>query len=126
MSPAVDPDVLAGRDPAWREAWEDRLTHKQRREIRRAVIRGRRLGDEELMPYLVGLLARERRRLRWKALPLLGIASLWLLAGALAKSSGVRWFVVVAGVLFVVGTWASLWLQRRWLDRSEALNLTRH
>jgi hypothetical protein len=121
----VDSDVLAGRNPAWREVWDDQLTDSERRDLRRAVMRGGHLDDEELMPFLVGLLARERRSLRWKPLPLLGIAALWLVAAALAKSSGVRWFFLLAGSLYILGVGASLWVQRRWLDRSERLNLRR-
>ena len=44
---AVDPDVMVGRNPAWKEAWEEDLNDEQRRQVRQAVRRGRRL-DESL------------------------------------------------------------------------------
>src|SRR5437016_35746 len=104
---AVDPDVLIGRDLAWKEAWEDHLTDEQRREARRAVMRGRTLGNAQLVPYLVGLLARERRNLRWKVLIWIGMFGLWLFVAIAARSSFDYRFYLGLGAVFFVSCFGS-------------------
>ena len=122
---AVDPDVLVGRGLAWKEAWEEDLSDRQRREVRRAVMRGRKLDNGTLIPYLLGLLARERRTLRWKMVLWPAPFALWLFVGIQAKNTFGRWYSLgLAGVWFVGGAIA-FWVQGRWLGRAERLNLVR-
>lgn len=67
MSGPVDPDVFAGRDPAWRVAWENELDPTSREEVARAVREGVRIADTRLEPFVYGLIARRRRQNRWRA-----------------------------------------------------------
>src|SRR6266511_4959646 len=121
---AVDPEVLIGRDPAWKEAWEEHLTDEERREVRRAVTRGRTLDNAELAPYLMGLLAREQRNLRWKVVLWIGMFALWLFAAIAAGSSFGHWFYLGLAAVFFVSGIVSFWVQRTWLARAERLNLS--
>ena len=52
----LDPAVFAGRDPEWREAWEERLDADSRRQVKSAIKDGSRLDDPALEPFLYGLM----------------------------------------------------------------------
>lgn len=121
----LDPDVFVGRDPAWKEAWEEVLSQEQRRQVRRAVRRGRSLNDVDLEPFIAGLLARERRSLRWKLALLIANFVLWLIVGIVSRSSFSHWFYLGLAAVVAVGGTASYLVQRTWLQRAERLNLFR-
>lgn len=59
----TDPRVFEGRDPAWREWWEERLDHDDRVRVENAVKDGTRVSDPRLEPFVYGLIARSRRGL---------------------------------------------------------------
>jgi hypothetical protein len=122
---ALDPDVFVGRNPAWKEAWEEILSQGQRRQVRRAVMRGRSLDDSELAPFVMGLLAREKRSLRWKPVVLIAMSILWLFAGVVSRSSFNRWFYLCLATVVAIGGTASYFVQQTWLERAERLNLFR-
>ena len=60
--------ILEGRDPVWREAWEERLTQSERDEIDRAIAEGRGPLETRLAPFVVGAARRKKRGGRWMAL----------------------------------------------------------
>jgi hypothetical protein len=118
----VDPQVFEGRDPWWRMAWEESLTAQERRRIRRAVRTGTRLNEPALEPVLIGLIARERRSLRWRWLlwPIqVTIPAAWLWATAVVHPSGWRWMWWPLLALAVVGVPAAMLIRRRRLARAD-------
>ena len=60
----VRPEVLRGRNPWWREAW-DELAPSDRRAIQEAMRQGMRVPEDRLLPFVYGYMAIERRSLRW-------------------------------------------------------------
>lgn len=118
----VDPDVFVGRNPAWKEAWEEDLTDDQRRQVRRAVVRGRRLDDPKLAPYLSGLLAQALRSLRWSAVLLIAMFSMWLTVGIVSKSSFGHWYGFGLASVISIGGAVSLLIRRYLLVRAHRLN----
>lgn len=119
----VDPDVLVGRDPAWEEAWEENLTREERRRVKRAVMRGVRIDDSDLIPYVSGLLARSERGLRWRMVVNAGTFVLWLSIGIAFKSHFARWLALPFAFVFLVAGTAGFVIQRRCFARAERLNL---
>jgi hypothetical protein len=122
----VQPEVLQGRNPWWREAWEE-LDPRDRKAVNEAISRGKRVPDERLLPFVYGLLAISRRRLRWVWLQVLNIellASIWIYFTCLRPSSvgGFCWLVAIA-VLGLAALPTRLALGRRRLGRAEAANL---
>lgn len=86
----VAADVASGRDPAWREAWEERLDDTSRRLVRDAVKNGTAVQDPDLVPFVTGLVARKRRSLRsstglWAASTLATV--FWVYATTLRRPS---------------------------------------
>lgn len=76
----VPSQVLEGRNPWWREAWEN-LTPSQRTAVADAMNLGRRVPSDDLLPFVYGLMAIEGRRLRWVwpyAVLLLAINTVWI------------------------------------------------
>ena len=71
----VPAQVLEGRNPWWREAWEN-LPASDQDAVKQAWRYGRRVSNDRLLPFIYGLMARERRLSRWMCLP-------WARAGAL-------------------------------------------
>jgi hypothetical protein len=59
----IDPAVIEGRDPAWREWWEEHLDDTDRTRVESAVKDATRVSDPRLEPFVYGLIARSRRRL---------------------------------------------------------------
>ncbi len=103
----VDPAVLEGRNPQWRESWEGRLSQSARTRVEEAVKHGRPLEDPQLEPFVRGLLARTRRRYRWMLLLYLAItieAGFWAYATAVSRPSflSLFWVPVFAFGLTVV------------------------
>ena len=75
--------VSEGHDATWRVAWEEHLTHEQRREIEQAVKDGKAVSDPTLRRFALGLARRWRRRERfWIILypAYLAIAGAWIYA----------------------------------------------
>ena len=90
----IDPDVLDGRDPAWRAGWE-RLTADDRARVSACVGEGVRMTDPTLVPYVTGFIAREGRKLRRRAiamLVLIGLTFAWIVATAIVRPG--MWRVV--------------------------------
>jgi hypothetical protein len=86
----VDPDVFAGRDPAWRQAWEELLDAESRKRVEDAIKNDDKLDEPTLEPFVYGLIARRRKRHRWRmvqAAILFVIAALWVIATTVVRPS---------------------------------------
>jgi hypothetical protein len=117
----VDPAVFVGRDPQWREAWEERLDAEGRRRVRAAVTDGSRLDDAVLEPYVYGLIARRRRQLRWRVLQgvfTLAIVSAWVVATTVIRPSLWSWFYIPLLVACLTVLPLALLRERHRLDRA--------
>lgn len=121
---AIHPEVLNGRNPWWREAWEE-LSPEERESIKRAFRSGERVPDGGL-PFAYGLLAIERRRLRWMPLQLLWVEALvgvWIYFHCVRARSFWCWMFIAIAVLGVAGTIYTFVTVRRRLRRAERANL---
>jgi hypothetical protein len=117
----IDPDVLAGRDPSWREAW-GRLDSGSRLRVQDALKRGTRLDDATLEPFIYGLIARRRRQRKWRiaqAAITTSIAGYWVVATTLIRASAFGWLWVPLFVMYLVGLPLALRHEARKLDRAE-------
>lgn len=77
---SVHPQVLDGRNPWWREAWME-LSPSQRTAVWDAMNLGLRVPDDALLPFVYGLMAIERRTLRWiwpRFIWVEAISALWI------------------------------------------------
>jgi hypothetical protein len=118
----VDPDVFAGRDPAWREAWEELLDPESRKRVEDAIKGGDRLDDPALEPFVYGLIAWRRKRLRWRivqAVILFVIAGVWVIETTVIRPSPLSWFWIAVLVIIVTVIPFKLRLEKRALDRAE-------
>ena len=118
----LDPDVFAGRDPAWREAWEELLDTESRKRVEDVIKNGDRLGDPALEPFVYGLIARRRRRHRWRivqAALMFVIAGVWVVATTVVRPSPLGWFWIALLVVVVTVVPFKLRLEGRALDRAE-------
>jgi len=59
----VPAEVLEGRNPWWRQAWEE-LSAPDRHAVQQAWKTGTRVPDDRLLPFIYGLIAIERRQRR--------------------------------------------------------------
>lgn len=122
----VDPHVLEGRNPWWKEAWEEQLTDTQRREVRRAIWRGRRVDDPRLLPFVYGSLAQARRALRWQVLlflpPYAVLLGVWLYLACFDGSVSYCTFWSVLAVVWVLAVPIALVIRLRQLRRAERAN----
>lgn len=119
--------VSEGRDPAWRIAWEDHLSPKERRSVRTTVKARLPASEENLRRYAAGY---ARRLLRWnrrmtRLIPInVGVVGLWIYLACFTGSSESLpcWLWVIAGVLWL--TLLPVWLviQRRKLLRAVEAN----
>jgi len=94
----IDPDVFIGRNPAWRQAWEN-LDARARMEVANAVKEGVRVSDPGLEPFVYGLIARGRSRHRWGlvlAVLSLGQGVFWVIATTVIRPSAFKWLWIVA------------------------------
>ena len=127
MNP-VDPDVFAGRDPAWREAWEDGLDLPDREQIVKAVRVGARVADPELEPFVYGLIARRRRQNRWRlvqALVALSISGSWAYMTTVVRPSAIKWFWIVSFAIALVAIPVLIRAEARRLDKAESAQQAR-
>jgi hypothetical protein len=122
----VDPRVLEGRNPWWKEAWEEALTPAERREVRRAIWQGRRVEDPRLLPFVYGSLAQTRRAFRsWVvlALPLsAAMIGLWFYLACFDGSVSYCTFWSVLAVVWVIVVPIALLIRLRQLRRAERAN----
>ena len=127
MNP-VDPDVFAGRDPAWREAWEDGLDLPDREQIVKAVRVAARVVDPELEPFVYGLIARRRRQNRWRlvqALVALSISGSWAYMTTVVRPSAIKWFWIVSFAIALVAIPVLIRAEARRLDKAESAQQAR-
>ena len=106
----IDPAVFEGRDPAWREWWEERLDQRSRTRVEDAVKTGRRPDDPDLEPFVYGLISRKRRRLRWRVLQLLILLPL---SAWWAYFNPIPFFKVIFFAALIVGLTFVPWKLRR-------------
>lgn len=122
----VDPQVFEGRDPWWRMASEESLTAQERRRIQRAVRTGARLNDPSLEPVLIGLIARERRSLRWRMLLLwpvsVAITAVWVWETMVVRPSNWRWMWTALLLLVVLAVPPRVLILRKRLARADPSN----
>jgi hypothetical protein len=122
---AVHPAVLEGRDPWWRHAWSE-LPAADHRAIRDAYRRGTRVSRDKLLPFIYGLIARERRRLRWLWLPLLvgeAQAGTLVYVHCFRVPSGFCWLFGGLAVGGILAAAARMVVGRGRIRRAEAVNL---
>lgn len=119
----VAANVAYGRDPAWREAWEERLDEASRQMVRDAVRDGTAVMDPNLWPFLAGLIARRRRRLRssiglWVVTTVTTV--FWVYSTTVRRPSlfAIFWIVMLLACLILVPL--RLRSARRALARCEA------
>ena len=118
----VEAAVFAGRDPQWREAWEERLDAEGRRRVTGALKDGSRLDDPVLEPYLYGLIARRRRQLRWRVLQgvfTLAITTAWVVATTVIRPGLWSWFYIPLLIFGLTVLPLALLRERRRLDKAE-------
>jgi hypothetical protein len=116
---AVDAAVLEGRDPAWREWWEERLDQASRTRVENAVKYGKPLKEPSLQPFVYGLIARKKRRLRWKIPQLVFLVALSMWWAYSTRIPFFRLFFVVLLILeFTLIPWR-LREESRQLARAE-------
>jgi hypothetical protein len=99
----IDPAVFVGRDPEWREAWEE-LDAESRRRVTAVVTDGSRLDDPALEPFLYSLIARRRRHHRWRivqAVITLTIGTFWAVATTEIRPSLWSWFFIPLLIVFL-------------------------
>ena len=60
--------ILDGRDPVWREAWEEHLSQADREEVDRSLLEGRAPEESRLAPFVIGAARKKLRGGRWMAL----------------------------------------------------------
>jgi hypothetical protein len=120
----VHPQVLVGRNPWWREAWEG-LDSEDRHEVEQAVRSGRRARDH-LLPYVYGLVALTRRRLRWAWLQLGVVETMvgvWVYFTCFRAPQAFCWLFVGIGALGLVAVPARVYSQSRRLEQAERANM---
>jgi hypothetical protein len=123
----IHPAVLQGRNPWWREAWEA-LQPPDRKAIKEAMRRGTRVPEDRLLPFIYGLVAIERRTLRWVWIQVVWVeaaAGFWVYFYCFRPPSidPFCWFFVAVMVLGLAALPVRLALGRRKLQRAEAANL---
>jgi hypothetical protein len=124
----VRPDVLAGRDPAWREAWEDDLDVDQRQRVVHALRTGVRMQDEQLEPFVYGLIARRRRQNRWRLIQIvvaLWISGFWTYVTTVVHPSAAKWFWIASFMVALVAMPVLVRAEAKRLDRAEAAQQVR-
>ena len=107
----IDASVFEGRNPAWREWWENKLDEGARTQVEDAVRKGTGINDPSLEPFVYGLIARARRGLKLKIVQMAFLAVLsgsWVLLTA-AKAP---WWHAFWIVLFLVDVTAVPWTLR--------------
>lgn len=121
MEPAAA-DIASGRDPAWREAWEERLDEPSRAMLLDALKNGAAVRDPNLAPYVAGLIARKRRALR-SSTALSVVVTLgtlfWVYATAVRRPSPLAVFWVAMFLLCITLLPLRLWSARRALAKCE-------
>ena len=124
----MDPEVFAGRDPAWRMAWENELDQPAREQVVRAIRDGARIADPSLEPFVYGLIARRRRQNRWRTVQV-GIAlvfsALWIYVTTFVRPSPFRWFWIVTFAIAVAAVPLMIRAEQRRLDKAEAAQSSR-
>jgi hypothetical protein len=123
----IHPEVFTGRNPWWREAWED-LPPSDSKAVKDAMRRGTRVPEDRLLPFVYGLIAIERRTLRWVWLQVVlveAMAGFWVYVHCFrpSGSTGFCWFFVLIMVLGVAALPLRLALGGRRLRRAESANL---
>lgn len=122
MNP-VDPDVVAGRDPAWREAWEAGLDLTEREQVVKAVRTGVRVADPGLEPFVYGLIARRRRQNRFRLVQVvvaLVISGSWVYVTTIVRPSGFKWFWILSFAIALVAIPVLIRAETRRLDKAES------
>ena len=117
----VDPDVFAGRDPAWRMTWEA-LKAEDRKQVSDAVRGGRRVDGRNLEPFVYGLIARRRRQQRWRIVQTsitIAITGFWVVATTVIRPSPFRWFSIPTLILVLGVAPIAIRSENRRLDRAE-------
>jgi hypothetical protein len=125
---ALSPDVFAGRDPAWREAWEEDLDVAQRQQVVNALRAGVRVQDEQLEPFVYGLVARRRRQNRWRLVQIvvaLWISGLWIYVTTVVHPSAAKWFWITSFVIALVALPVLVRGESKRLDKAEAAQQVR-
>jgi hypothetical protein len=120
----VHPQVLAGRNPWWREAWEG-LDPEDRQEVNQAVRSGSRVRDH-LLPFVYGLVALTRRRFRWAWLQLSlveAMAGVWIYFTCFRVPQGFCWMFVGIAALGLVAVPLRIYWHSRLLERAERANM---
>ena len=123
----VHPEVLNGRNPWWREAWM-KLSPSQRTAVWDAMKLGRRVPDDDLLPFVYGLMAIERRTLRWiwpRFIWVEGITGVWIYFACfrIATPRWECWMFVALAFAGVIALIIRLLMGRRRLRRAEGSNL---
>ena len=119
----MKPEVFAGRDPAWREAWEDDLDVDQRQQVVNALRTGARVQDERLGPFVYGLIARRRRQNRWRLVQIvvaLWISGFWTYVTTVVHPSAAKWFWIASFVVAFVALPVLVRGESKRLDKAEA------
>jgi hypothetical protein len=117
----VDPDVFAGRDPAWRMSWEA-LDPDARQRVSDAVAEGKRVGDTRLEPFVYGMIAKRRRQQRWRILQsafTVVLSGFWVAATTVLRPSPFAWFFVPALIVALIVPPVLIHGEARRLDRAE-------
>ena len=117
--------VSEGHDPTWRVAWEEHLTHEQRREIEQAVKHGKAVSDPTLRRLALGLARRWRRR-EWLWIILypawLALTGLQIYATCFLSRSLFCWFYMIIGLLWLTVIPVKIAMRYRRLNEAEMKN----
>lgn len=108
----IDASVFEGRNPAWREWWENKLDEGARKHVEDAVRNGTGINDPNLEPFVYGMIARERRGLKLK---IAQMAFLAVVSGSwvLLTATKTPWWHGFWITLFLVDVTAVPWTLRR-------------
>lgn len=118
----IDPMVFEGRDPAWREWWEERLDAADRMQVEHAVRNATRVSDPRLEPFVWGLIAWSKRGL-WLNV---AVSIVLVATTSLEASLKPRWhgFWVTMFVVTTVLPW-KVWKDARRLARAKDVQESR-
>lgn len=117
---------MEGRNPWWREAWEE-LPAADREAVKRAWKQGTRVPDDRLLPFIYGLIAIERRRRRWAWLGWLSLgllAGLWTYLTCVRVPSAFCWVYTAIDIVWIAALPTRLVLSERRVRRAEGANLS--